>query len=726
MDCFITLKNSRILLNFGKGLLLGITFSIVLFGFSFSQDVFAAPIITISPVNLEALDLTSLSTDPNQDIVMASGNIFSKYFHDFLNGYPIGPISFNSDEVIGTFTVSDVNLDGIPDLITANSNKLSVYVSDLQGGYDGLGTVDLAIDSPIIAHDFTNDGRNDVVFHKDSTITLLKGDPVLIFESIVQSNVISPIKINGLAASDIDGDGFADLLAISEDRITVFFNNGNGQFTSQVNSVIPTIPSSSAGAFAMEDVSCDGLVDVVIGLTTGGSSGLFLGDQTGVFTQLPGMFPNHNEQANSVAISDVDHDSDNDIVIATGDGSQNRLFYNDCNNILDPTNFSLTEAVYGPGANFPLDTSLTNEILVHDYNDDGWDDFLLLQSYQHIAVYHNNGGNFAENSPLPLLQEHIGPYLMNSGKSSSDGQHSIGTLGFFDIDGDGINDYLDNCKFIPNPNQENVDGDNQGNVCDIDTDADSIFDSADNCDFISNTSQEDTDSDGIGDACEEQITCAVGTFVIDRQGSQCVSDPITTLTCGPGTILQGDECVQDPTVTQQITDLESDLAISQTDLANCQNQNSQLTTDLNQCQTDNTALNQQVIDLQSIIVGLESIIENLKNSLITGPSDTLNSLILQIQILVDGEMLDEKYSKKVLKDLDDTLKDLQKGNEKACKDVSKFVKDVNKLVKKGDLSPENAQPLLDEAEALLVECPVNDKKDKDDDNDDEENEEDDD
>ena len=45
-----------------------------------------------------------------------------------------------------------------------------------------------------------------------------------------------------------------------------------------------------------------------------------------------------------------------------------------------------------------------------------------------------------------------------------------------DSDGDGINDNVDNCPTVPNPDQRDLDGDKFGDACDPDMDGDCVMD----------------------------------------------------------------------------------------------------------------------------------------------------------------------------------------------------------------------------------------------------------
>ena len=99
-----------------------------------------------------------------------------------------------------------------------------------------------------------------------------------------------------------------------------------------------------------------------------------------------------------------------------------------------------------------------------------------------------------------------------------------------DMDADGIEDSLDNCPFVANPEQADADADHQGDACDScptsrptrdrdndgiddacdpcpiggphDEDLDGFVDACDACPGVPNADQSDGDADGVGDACD--------------------------------------------------------------------------------------------------------------------------------------------------------------------------------------------------------------------------------
>jgi len=72
-----------------------------------------------------------------------------------------------------------------------------------------------------------------------------------------------------------------------------------------------------------------------------------------------------------------------------------------------------------------------------------------------------------------------------------------------DRDKDGVQDTIDNCVSLENPDQTDIDNNGRGDVCD-DWDRDGVLNSNDNCPNVPNRSKIDTDGDGIGDACDNE------------------------------------------------------------------------------------------------------------------------------------------------------------------------------------------------------------------------------
>ncbi len=122
----------------------------------------------------------------------------------------------------------------------------------------------------------------------------------------------------------------------------------------------------------------------------------------------------------------------------------------------------------------------------------------------------------------------------------------------YDYDNDGVKDDVDNCPYNSNTEQKDYDEDGQGNACDADDDNDGIPDeddpylrdedndgyskSEDNCRWIYNPDQSDLDRDGQGDACDDDI---------DGDGIPNGSDPLPYDFDNDGVPASSDNC---PTV----------------------------------------------------------------------------------------------------------------------------------------------------------------------------------
>ncbi len=94
------------------------------------------------------------------------------------------------------------------------------------------------------------------------------------------------------------------------------------------------------------------------------------------------------------------------------------------------------------------------------------------------------------------------PLLSNPDQADAD-QDGLGDACDKDADGDASPDFVDNCPGLANTPQADTDADGLGDACDPDRDGDGLLNEADNCPLVANADQQDTDGDGEGDACED-------------------------------------------------------------------------------------------------------------------------------------------------------------------------------------------------------------------------------
>jgi hypothetical protein len=102
--------------------------------------------------------------------------------------------------------------------------------------------------------------------------------------------------------------------------------------------------------------------------------------------------------------------------------------------------------------------------------------------------------------PRPIDGDDVGGALCDIGAFELDPNN---------YDYDGVPNAIDNCPWIYNPSQSDLESDGIGDVCDIcigdpenDIDSDGICGDIDNCPYAANPTQADADSDGPGDACD--------------------------------------------------------------------------------------------------------------------------------------------------------------------------------------------------------------------------------
>jgi plastocyanin len=209
-----------------------------------AQSVTAADVNKDGWVDLICVD-TGLNSSPGNTLLVFTNN-------------GSGGFSLSSSPVVGSgpcsVTAADVNNDGWPDLICANTgsgigNTLTVLTNNRSGGFALSATlvVGMGVRS-VIATDLNNDGWVDLVCanQNDETLTVLTNNHSGIFMTAATYGL--GYQPSSVTAADVNRDGGVDLISANGggNTVSVLTNSLSVHFGT-VNSVVLSWPSPSTG-----------------------------------------------------------------------------------------------------------------------------------------------------------------------------------------------------------------------------------------------------------------------------------------------------------------------------------------------------------------------------------------------------------------------------------------------------------------------------------------------
>lgn len=295
------------------------------------------------------LELVDMNSDGKLDIVLSHNSGVSIYINT-TSGSTISyasafSISFSSSPSLG---VGDFNNDGLPDIALCGfSGPINIYLNtSLSGTLSFNTTTALSINfnnylrGTLISSDINGDGFYDLIVGGESSLS------TTVFMNTSTTSALSfasGIGLSGstavrqIAAADINGDGFNDVIVGNNSGgRSVYINNSTSAASTSYNSSSFTrvIYNSTTGWESLtnvNDINCDGKVDIVDG------SGFYINNrssstiQTSDFTSKSISYDLDNFQP---LFSDLDLDGKPDYIFA---GTSDKIYISRNNIGEDPT-----------------------------------------------------------------------------------------------------------------------------------------------------------------------------------------------------------------------------------------------------------------------------------------------------------------------------------------------------------------------------------------------------
>jgi hypothetical protein len=301
------------------------------------------------------------------------------------------PLKSGISHPILALAVADLNGDGHPDVVTANTysgdgsfgfppRTIYVLLNDGKGNfgtsgqqiyYGGAnGSGYFAPTASVAVSDVDGSGKPEILVSNAMMVDVWSGMWYLAMTYNAPSEYFGGIVPTILAVGDINRDGKPDIVAVSGSWVDVLLNTGNGVFAAGQTDVL----GGDASAVALGDVNVDGKLDIVAAVPTLGGVSVLTGNGDGTF----GTLQNYAvvEAPNSLALGDLNADGKLDIV-TTGTAEVDALLNNG-----DGT-FGAAQAV-GPAG---------SSVVVADLNSDGLPDLAQIDgSGTSIDVILNTSG----------------------------------------------------------------------------------------------------------------------------------------------------------------------------------------------------------------------------------------------------------------------------------------------------------------------------------------------
>jgi hypothetical protein len=221
---------------------------------------------------ISALGMGFASGDTNPDVffLVQHPPDFDRVYRSDGNGDgTFGPKSgWNVGEEPDSLQVFDRNGDGISDVAyvtdsAASSNTLGLRCGGGAGGFGSESTMNAGAPALLRVADVNGNGVADYVMLQEGTanVSVVFGTSSC---TLATTKMDSAIGINttagAMAVGDVTGDGKADIIALTYNKLWISTGNGDGTF----NTASSTTVASHTQALALADLDGDGDLDAVV------------------------------------------------------------------------------------------------------------------------------------------------------------------------------------------------------------------------------------------------------------------------------------------------------------------------------------------------------------------------------------------------------------------------------------------------------------------------------
>jgi len=322
--------------------------------------------------------------------------------------------------------VADIDDDLDRDIVLCGANRLYLYTND-GGGTFTRNTIDATTGTLRLAAiaDLDGDLDEDVALLANGGLFWLQNDGAETFTRFTIDT--NPVVDFALAAVDLDADSDIDIVSSTLDvpsgnRYFAWYENlGGGTFFRHVFDVLQGT-EDVANVF-VADVDRDGLLDITVARLTENS--IWWYEDTGSHVYSPHVVTTtFSESPSRVWVTDLDNDSDQDIVAVGGGNTSGEVAYWENNGVQTFTYHSIDATV-----------GRRQGLFVVDIDQDSVDDLLVTDAFPSELVWYDNlgTGTAVGNTPTSARVQ-IHPNVPNPFNPSTTIGFEVSPAGGVDVD----------------------------------------------------------------------------------------------------------------------------------------------------------------------------------------------------------------------------------------------------------------------------------------------------